>query len=105
MKRNLLKGIPRELPEELIEILCSTESVRIERIISRGQKSPEGFWYDQETHEFVVLVRGKAGLLIEGQEDVLLLEEGDYINIRAHVRHRIEWTDTEEDTVWLAVHY
>jgi len=105
VKRSLLEEIPRELPDELVEVLCSTGSVRIERIISKGHRSPDGFWYDQETHEFVLLVRGKAGLLIDGHDDIVLLEEGDYVHIRPHVRHRVEWTDPEQETVWLAVHY
>ena len=105
MKRSLLKEVPRDLPDELIEVLSCSESIRIERIISLGHRSPDGAWYDQEANEFVLLVRGRAGLSIEGEDDTVVLEEGDYVILRAHVRHRVEWTDSERETIWLAVHY
>jgi len=105
MKRSLLAQVPKELPEELMEVLCASDSVKIERIVSRGHRSPKGFWYDQETNEFVLLVQGRASILVHGQEEMITLEPGDYINIEAHVKHRVEWTDPEKATLWLAVHY
>lgn len=102
---NLFTGIPAELPAELCEVLASGKGVRVERIVSRGHASPEGFWYDQDTTELVLLVRGRARLRVEGVGPVLTLAEGDHIVLEAHVRHRVEWTDPERDTVWLAVHY
>ncbi len=74
-------------------------------IVSRGHTSPEGFWYDQAQDEFVLLVKGRAGLRFEGDDRVLVLEAGEYLNIPARVRHRVEWTDPDGDTVWLAVHH
>ncbi|KPK23026.1 MAG: phosphoribosylaminoimidazole carboxylase [Nitrospira bacterium SG8_3] len=105
MKRSLLEKVPQELPNELIEVLCSSDCVKIERIVSRGHSSPKELWYNQETNEFVLVVQGRAGLLIYGEDDMVILEKGDYVNIQAHVKHRVAWTDPEEDTVWLAVHY
>ncbi|MFC1580176.1 cupin domain-containing protein [Thermodesulfobacteriota bacterium] len=105
MKGSLLKGIPLDLPEEVSETLCATECVRIERIVSRGHSSPEGFWYDQERNEFVLVLQGSAGLKIEGQSDIVVLNKGDYLNIGAHVKHRVEWTDPDCETIWLAIHY
>jgi cupin 2 domain-containing protein len=102
---SLLDGIPVELPEELHETICSSEHVRIVRIVSKGHASPEGFWYDQDWNEFVLVVQGSAGLKIEGQDDIVALEAGDYLNIDAHVRHRVEWSDASRETIWLAVHY
>ncbi|HSH68581.1 MAG TPA: cupin domain-containing protein [Deferrisomatales bacterium] len=107
-KRSLYAGIPAHLPEELCDTLASagsTRSTRIERIVSRGHTSPEGFWYDQTQHEFVLLVKGRAGLRFEGDAEPVVLEAGEYLDIPARVRHRVEWTDPEGDTVWLAVHY
>jgi cupin 2 domain-containing protein len=101
---NLLAGIPADLPEELFQTLLSTPSLRIERIVSWGHTSPEGFWYDQETHEWVLLPSGAARLLLEGDEP-LDLRPGDFVNIPAHRRHRVEWTDPTQPTVWLAIHY
>ena len=102
---NLFEKIPAELPEELVQSLDTARGVRIERIISRGHASPPGFWYDQPRDEFVLVVRGRAGLRIEGREGIVVLETGDYLTLKAGVKHRVEWTDERGDTIWLAVHY
>jgi cupin 2 domain-containing protein len=102
---SLFEGIPAELPEEYLDTICSAESVMIERIISRGHASVEGFWYDQERNEFILVVQGSAGLRLENEDEVVILKTGDYLNIGAHVRHRVEWTDPTCETIWLAVHY
>jgi cupin 2 domain-containing protein len=102
---SLFEDIPDELPQELFETICSTDSVTIERIVSKGHASPEGFWYDQVRNEFVLVVQGSAGLKIGGEDDIVVLKAGDYLNIGSHVRHRIEWTDPACETIWLAVHY
>ena len=101
----LFGAIPAGLPEELFETLCSGERVTIERIVSRGHASPEGFWYDQDRSEFVLIVQGSAVLKFEDQENIVVLKPGDYLNIPAHVKHRVEWTDPNCETIWLAVHY
>lgn len=103
--KNLLSDIPTPLPEEVQQTLLDTGSVRVERIISRGHASPDNFWYDQEQHEWVVLLRGAARLQFEGGETALEMSPGDSVNIPAHRRHRVEWTTPDEPTVWLAVHY
>jgi cupin 2 domain-containing protein len=105
MRANLLQQIPATLPVELVETLCRSDHVRIERIVSRGQASSEGFWYDQDWHEFVLLVSGHARLTFADGAPPVELRPGDWLDIRAHVRHRVEWTDPARDTVWLAVHY
>jgi len=105
MKGSLLEGIPSELPGEIFDTICSAERVKIERIVSRGHGSPEGFWYDQERNEFVLVVRGSAGLRLENEDDIVVLKSGDYLNIGAHIKHRVEWTDPKCETIWLAVHY
>lgn len=92
-------------PEELSETLVESGSVRIERIVSRGHASPDGFWYDQDTVEWVVVLAGRAKLQFEGESGLLELNPGDHVNIPAHQRHRVHWTDPDQDTVWLAVHY
>jgi cupin 2 domain-containing protein len=105
MKHNLFGQIPNNIPEELVETLCSSDMVRIERIVSRSQTSPPGFWYDQEWHEFVLLASGRARLAFADGTPNVELAPGDWLDIKAHVRHRVDWTDPELDTVWLAVHY
>ena len=102
---SILEGIPIELPEELFDTICATDRVRIERIVSKGHASPEGFWYDQDWNEFILIVQGGAGLKFEGETDVVVLKAGDYLNIGSHVKHRVEWTDSSCETIWLAVHY
>lgn len=100
---NLFDDIPADLPDELIETILSKPNIRIERIVSHGHASPEGFWFDQQQHEFVVLLRGAARLRFE--DEVVELKSGSYIEIPAHRRHRVEWTTPSEVTIWLAIHY
>lgn len=102
---NLFSRIPPQLPAELVEILLETEHFHLERIVSGGQATPAGEWYDQETQEWVILLSGGAGLLFEGQTEVIEMRPGDYLHIPARRRHRVEWTDPQEKTVWLALHY
>ncbi|MEN6441549.1 MAG: cupin domain-containing protein [Syntrophobacter sp.] len=101
----MYSAIPGHLPDEIVETLVSSETVRIERIISDSHCSPEGFWYDQIESEFVLLIEGSAALKFEGEDGLHVLQRGDWVNIPAHVRHRVEWTDPGRKTVWLAVFY
>ena len=101
---DLLRDLPRNLPEELVETLLESDTVRIERIVSTGHASPEGFWYDQPGREFVLVVRGRARLEFDDGE-TLDLAPGGWVDIPAHRCHRVAWTDPDEPTVWLAVHY
>ena len=103
--RNLFTDLPNSLPKELVDVLAETDSIRIERIVSTGQSSPERFWYDQDEHEFVVVLKGEAALLFDDDENSMHLEPGDFINIPAHRKHRVESTSPNEPTVWLAVFY
>jgi len=102
---NLFSDIPTEFKEELFETIFKRETFRIERIVSRGHSSPEGFWYDQDFHEWVILLKGSAVLRFEDQSENITMNPGDYIHIEKHQRHRVVWTDPEQDTIWLAVHY
>jgi cupin 2 domain-containing protein len=102
---NIFQKTPKDLHEELIEVLLETKAVRIERIVSKGHASPPGFWYDQDRDEFVILLDGSAGLLFEEKEELIVMKPGDHVNIPAHARHRVEWTDPSEETVWMAVFY
>ncbi len=102
---NLLSGIPPSLTDESITVLANGKHTRIERIVSKGQASPPGVWYDQEWDEWVLVVSGKAGLRLEDDEEIVEMKSGDHLLIPAHCRHRVEWTSAEEETVWLAVHY
>jgi cupin 2 domain-containing protein len=102
---NLFDNLPSNISEELIEVLLQSKHVRIERIVSSGQASPDDSWYDQSEAEWVVLLRGEGKLLFEDEDEAVHMRPGDHINIRAHRRHRVEWTSPDEPTVWLAVFY
>lgn len=104
MKQNLFANIPDEIPEEIFETIAENKNVKIERIVSHGQSSPKDFWYDQEENEWVILLKGNAKLQFEDEKIIELLP-GDYINIPAHTKHRVEWTDPEIKTIWLTVFY
>lgn len=99
---DLLASLPGPLPDELVELLVETPGFRVERIVSTGQSSPPGSWYDQQEHEFVLLVAGAARLTwADGTEQAL--RPGQWAWIPAHVRHRVSWTDPGQATVWLAI--
>jgi cupin 2 domain-containing protein len=93
------------LPQELVGELLSGQRFRVERIVSKGHRSPDDFWYDQSEHEWVVVLQGEARLWVAGQPDTITLSAGMYINLPAHVKHRVEWTHQEVETIWLAIFY
>jgi cupin 2 domain-containing protein len=99
---DLFAGIPVDLPEELTTVLVEGPGVRVERIVSRGHRSPAGFWYDQAEHELVLLVAGEARLQLEGEPE-RTLRPGQWLDIPARVRHRVTFTTPDSDTIWLAV--
>lgn len=103
--KNLFEYLPRIADQEQFLTLIKAANIRLERIVSYGHHSPKNFWYDQELNEWVILLKGNAGIQFEGEDTVLNLQPGDYINIPAHRKHRVEWTSPKEPTIWLAVHY
>jgi cupin 2 domain-containing protein len=101
---NLFAKLPAASDREHTDDLLRAGPVRIERIVSHGQASAPGFWYDQDGDEWVVPLAGSAALRFEHEAAARTLAVGDYVHIPAHVRHRVEWTDPLGPTVWLAVH-
>jgi cupin 2 domain-containing protein len=101
---NLFSDIPAREADEDVTVIVATRDVRIARIVSHAHASPAGFWYDQDEAEWVVVLSGAAGLLIEGEAAARRLGPGDYVLIPPHARHRVEWTAADQPTVWLAVH-
>ncbi|MEI6557388.1 MAG: cupin domain-containing protein [Rhodospirillaceae bacterium] len=103
---SLFAALPaRPGPEEQVSVLAAGPATRIERIVSTGQASLPGFWYDQEEDEFVALLTGAAGLRFEDEAAPRTLGPGDWLLIPAHRRHRVEWTHGTAPTVWLAVFF
>ncbi len=96
---------PSSAPEEEFRQLLAQPGLRIERIVSTGQASPPGFWYDQEVAEWVLLLSGAAQIRFEDEAAPRTLAPGDWLDIAAHRRHRVDWTSDDPVTVWLAVHY
>ena len=102
---NIFSNIPKHIPQEIFEEIITAENIKIERIISKGHATPDDKWYDQDKNEWVILLKGSAGLLFEGEGNPTTLHPGDYILIPAHMKHRVEWTDETEETIWLAIHF
>lgn len=102
--KNFFSNIPDKLPDEIIETVFKSDSIRIERIISQGQCSPENFWYNQPENEWVIVLEGKAMIKFEDQS-IATLHRGDYLHIPAFKKHRVEWTDPNQLTIWLAVFF
>ena len=102
---NIFSDIQKQTSDEVLQTILQTQQFKIERIISHDHSTAEGEWYDQDKDEWVLVLKGTAGLLFEGSDKTVTMKTGDYINIPAHQKHRVEWTDPEEETIWLAVHY
>ena len=101
---NIFERLPAMLDEEMFETLLNSDGVKIERIISRGHVTPDGEWYDQPQNEWVLILQG-AAILTFDDKPAVRLEVGDYLNIPSHQKHRLDWTDSTQETIWLAVHY
>jgi len=102
--RNLFADLPAATKEEDFQEILRAKNFRIERIISHGGASPDGFWYDQTEDEWVLLLAGTAELSFADGRRIALFP-GDCLLIPGHTRHRVEKTDQERDTIWLAVHF
>lgn len=108
MQKDKLKNIFFSLPEkqldaEVFETLFQNSNVRLERIITTGQITPDDQWYDQEQDEWVILLKGQATLLLENEGEISL-QSGDYVFIKAHQKHKVSWASPDEVCVWLALH-
>ncbi len=101
---NIFESIPDNLTEEVFELIVQSSTVKIERIVSRGHCSPESGWYDQDKNEWIVVMKGEAIICFEDNKKVNL-KSGSHLNIPAHLKHRVKWTDPDVETIWLTVHY
>ncbi len=108
---NIFSSLPSDLKHEVFDELLqagqsgNARTLRIERIVSKGHTSPETGWYDQEEHEWVLVLEGAGTILFAKGNQQVTLRKGDYLYIPAHAKHKVVWTEPEELTVWLAVHY
>jgi len=104
IKQNLLLPQNETSAEEAIETLVDGRGFRLEKIVSLGHVSPAGFWYDQPQDEWLTLLQGSAQLEFDN-EPIVKMKQGDALIIKAHQRHRVAWTDPNQETVWLALHF
>jgi cupin 2 domain-containing protein len=102
---NLFAHLNADAECEQLYTLLNRPGLKIERIVSTGQASPPGFWYEQEQGEWLVLLAGEAKLVFEDEASPRDLLPGDFVDIPPRCRHRVEWTDPEVATVWLVVYY
>ena len=97
--------IPDAIDDEVFDTILSSNRCEIQRIISKGHKTPSDYWYDQERNEWVMVLKGAAKLNFKNHNKTIEMIAGDYLLIPAHCKHRVEWTDPEVETIWLAVHF
>ncbi len=103
MTANIFDHMSHNMPEEVTQTLLLADDIRIERILSHGHASPADVWYNQPQHEWVIVLKGAARLQFE--DGMIEMKVGDFINIPAFRRHRVDWTTPDEPTIWLAVFY
>ena len=101
----MFEGVAPSAAGEEATTLAARPGALVERIVSTGQASPPGFWYDQDWTEWVVVLAGEARLRIEGEAAARTLRAGDWLVLPPRVRHRVEWILADPPTVWLAVHW
>jgi cupin 2 domain-containing protein len=102
---NFFSGITRHMGDEVFDTILASDGCEIERIISKGHQSPSGYWYDQERNEWVMVLKGSAALKFKNSKEIVEMMPGDYVLIPAHCKHRVERTDPEVETIWLAVYF
>ncbi|WP_372685310.1 cupin domain-containing protein [Castellaniella sp.] len=105
MPVNFFADWPADTASESFQDLLCVPGLRIERIVSHGQASPPGFWYDQDWDEWVLVLRGEAVLRLEGEAAPRTLAPGDHCWLPRACRHRVERTAPDGPTIWLAVHH
>ena len=103
--QNILSELPDASRGEVVLTLLESAGVRLERVVSAGQCTPKGQWLEQDKEEWVLVLAGRGHLSFQGKEDFIALGAGDSVRIPAGTKHRVEWTDTKQKTVWLALHF
>jgi cupin 2 domain-containing protein len=100
---NIYAKVPNAKKKEVFQTLARNGKLRIERIVSRGQATPENIWLRESRDEWVIVLKGAAELRFQRSAGRVSLKEGDYIFIPANTPHRVEWTHQRRKTIWLAV--
>jgi len=84
--------------DETFTTLLEHKNIKINRIVSSSDIKP--IEYIQEEDEWLVLLEGKATLLVDTEEKILT--KGETLFIPAKVPHQV--LKTNAGTVWLTVH-
>ncbi|MGA2298938.1 MAG: cupin domain-containing protein [FCB group bacterium] len=103
--KNIFSEIPTDLSQEIFHDIIKNNNFKLEKIISTGQSTPAGQWLEEAQNEWVILLKGSAELLFENNMQKIKLKPGDYLFIPSYTKHRVETTDKEKETIWLALHY
>jgi cupin 2 domain-containing protein len=102
-KYNIFEKVFVDKKDEQFFEIFKNETIKVEKIVSNGQKSPENFWYEQEKSEYILLLSGSA--ILEFEDFEVDLKKGDCLNIKAMQKHRVKFTSLDEPTIWFAVFY
>lgn len=102
-KYNFFDKVTIDKENEIFLEIFKNDNIKIEKIVSNGQSSPENFWYEQKESEFVMILEGNA--ILEFEDKDVELKKGESVNIPAFVKHRVKYTSKKEPTIWLAVFY
>ncbi len=102
-KYNIFDEISIDKEDEKFFEIFKNDVIRVEKIVSNGQKSPQNFWYEQEKSEYILLLEGFA--ILEFEDCECELKKGDCLNIPAMQKHRVKFTTTDEPTIWFAIFY
>lgn len=110
VKYHFFENLPADKTAESFETVLQRPGLTVERIVSNGHCSPDHFWYEQETDEWVLVLSGSATLVFSSAQDTdttllpVTLCPGEAIFIAAGERHRVVSTEAGKPTVWLAIH-
>lgn len=103
--KNLFKNLPDASKDEVFTELLLSNNMKIERIVSKGQSTEAVDWLEQDLDEWVLLLEGGAEILFDGENENRKMSRGDYLFIPAHTKHRVESTEKDKNTIWLAIHF
>ena len=90
---------------KFLKLLLTLKVVKLKESFPKVIILRTTFGMIKKKNEWVMVLKGSAGLRLENDKEIIKMMPGDYINIPAHCKHRVEWTDPDIETIWLAIHY
>lgn len=106
MKNNILEtsDLVYNTDNEIFNEIFRNDHVLIEQILSFGQTTPKDEWLFSDINEWVLVVQGEACLVFD-DETTYVLKVGDHLIIPKRQKHRVTYTSTSPNCIWLAVHF